>query len=331
MFKNREAYEVGCLGVTTKDWEQLGLVALEANQFDIARKAFTRTRDYKYLNLITMFQDMKKQSSGNVKTEIFMGFMLAYQSKYIEAAKSFRKAGEENLAMQMFTDLRMFDQAKEYLGGGGGNETDKSSILLKQAEWAIRNGDSKTAAELYMSAKQYNKAIDLAGKNNWSEMLLEIVRKLDKADRESLAKCAEQFKRMNLQNFAAEVYEKMGNIKELIELRMQSHQWDEVFALAKKYPDLNNLAHYKYGQWLAENDKFEEAQKAFNEAGFKKEAIKVLEELTFNSVIESRFYDASYYYWLLSMEHLQIACGNFILLILFENFENLTHLKQSKR
>ena len=304
--------------MTTKDWEQLGLVALEANQLDIARKAFTRTRDYKYLNLITMFQDMKKQSGGNVKQDIFMGYMFAYQSKYSEAAKSFRKAGEESLAMQMFTDLRMFDQAKEYLGsGGGGNETDKSSILLKQAEWAIRNGDSKTAAELYMSAKQYNKAIDLAGKNNWSEMLLEIVRKLDKADRESLAKCAEHFKRMNMQNFAAEVYEKMGNIKELIELRMQSQQWDEVFALAKKYPDLNNLAHYKYGQWLAENDKFEEAQKAFNEAGFKKEAIKVLEELTFNSVIESRFYDASYYYWLLSMEHLQIASGNLVLLEIF--------------
>jgi intraflagellar transport protein 122 len=147
-------------------------------------------------------------------------------------------------------------------------------------------------------------------------MLLEIVRKLDKADRGSLAKCAEHFKRMNMQNFAAEVYEKMGNIKELIELRMQSQQWDEMFALTKKYPDLNNLAHYKYGQWLAENDKFEEAQKAFNEAGFKKEAIKVLEELTFNSVIESRFYDASYYYWLLSMEHLQIASGN-IFKILF--------------
>ena len=206
--------------------------------------------------------------------------------------------------MSMFTDLRMFDMAKEYLGTG---DNDKNGILLKQAEWAIRNGDSKTAAELYISARQYNKAIEIAGKNNWAEMLLEIVRKLDKADRDSLAKCAEYFKRMNMHNFAAEVYEKMGNIKELIELRMQSQQWDEVFALARKYPDLNNLAHYKYGQWLAENDRFEEAQKAFNEAGFKKEAIKVLEELTFNAVIESRFNDASYYYWLLSMEHLQIA------------------------
>ena len=37
--------------------------------------------------------------------------------------------------------------------------------------------------------------------------------------------------------------------------------------------------------------------------------IKVLEELTFNAVIECRFNDASYYYWLLTKEHLQIASG----------------------
>jgi intraflagellar transport protein 122 len=192
--------------------------------------------------------------------------MNAYQSKFLEAAKCFKRAGQDNLAMTMFTDLRMFDQAKEYLSNDTNiGQSDKTSIILKQAEWAIRNDDPKTAAELYITSKQYNKAIELAGKNNWAEMLLEIVRKLDKADRESLNKCGEYFKRMQLHNFAAEVYEKMGNIKELIELRMESHQWDEVFALSKKYPELNNLAHYKYGQWLAENDRFEEAQKGNTE------------------------------------------------------------------
>ena len=133
--------------------------------------------------------------------------------------------------------------------------------MLKQAEWALRSGDSKTAAELYISAKQYNKAIDIVGKNNWPEMLLEIVRKLDKADREALSKCGELFRRMGHPHFAAEVYEKMGNIEELIELRMEAKQWDEVFALAKRYPDLNSKAHFRYGQWLAENDRFEDAQK----------------------------------------------------------------------
>lgn len=200
--------------------------------------------------------EIKKQ--GSMKNDILLGLFYAYQSKFGEAAKSFRKAGEENLAMQMFTDLRMFDMAKEYISGAN---MDKNSIMLKQAEWSLQSGDAKTAAELYMNARQFGKAIELAGKNKWSDMLLEIVRKLDKADRDSLNKCAEYFKKMELFNFAGEVYEKMGNIKELIDLRIDSNQWEEVFALAKKYPDLNNMAHYKYGQWLAENDKFEEAQK----------------------------------------------------------------------
>ena len=101
----------------------------------------------------------------------------------------------------------------------------------------------------------------------------------------------------------------MGSVKELVELRMEAQQWDEVFALARKYPELAGEAHYRHGQWLAENDRFEEAQRAFNEAGFKREAMRVLEELTLNAVVESRFSDASYYYWLLSMEHLQVAGG----------------------
>jgi intraflagellar transport protein 122 len=85
--------------------------------------------------------------------------MYAYQSKFVEAAKCFKKSGQDQLAMAMFTDLRMFEQAKEYLGNdvAGASSQDKTSIMLKQAEWALRNEDPKTAAELYMSAKQYNK------------------------------------------------------------------------------------------------------------------------------------------------------------------------------
>jgi intraflagellar transport protein 122 len=163
----------------------------------------------------------------------------------------------------MYSDLRMFEEAKEHLSSDGG-DSDKTAIMLKQAEWAIRNEDPRSAAELYINSKQYNKAIEIATKNNWPEMVLEIVRKLDKADRELLNKCGDYFRRMQMHNFAGEVYEKMGNIEELIELRMETHQWEEVFALAKRYPDLNNMALFKYGQWLAENDRFDEAQKGMS-------------------------------------------------------------------
>jgi len=51
---------------------------------------------------------------------------------------------------------------------------------------------------------------------------------------------------------------------------------------------------------------------AFHKAGRITEALKVLEQLTENAVIESRFNDAGYYYWMLSMQCLDIAVGMII-------------------
>lgn len=48
---------------------------------------------------------------------------------------------------------------------------------------------------------------------------------------------------------------------------------------------------------------------AFHKAGRQNEAVKVLEQLTHNAVVENRFNDAGYYYWMLSMQCLDIARG----------------------
>ncbi len=46
---------------------------------------------------------------------------------------------------------------------------------------------------------------------------------------------------------------------------------------------------------------------AFHKAGKPDEAFRVLEQLTMNAVNENRFDDAGYYYWMLSMQCLDIA------------------------
>ncbi len=47
---------MACLGVTYRDWENLAFAALEGQQIEIARKAFVRVREFKYLNLISQFE-----------------------------------------------------------------------------------------------------------------------------------------------------------------------------------------------------------------------------------------------------------------------------------
>lgn len=46
---------------------------------------------------------------------MFLGDLYAYQSKFADAAKLYKKAGQESRAMNMYTDLRMFEHAKVFI------------------------------------------------------------------------------------------------------------------------------------------------------------------------------------------------------------------------
>ena len=113
--KNRfnDAYRVACLGVTDGDWKFLAETALEHAKFDIAKKAFIRLRDPKYLDLMYTIQERSERGESNAA--VFLGDSLAYQGRFQEAARSYRRAGKEHLAFRMYSDLKMFDLAKASL------------------------------------------------------------------------------------------------------------------------------------------------------------------------------------------------------------------------
>ncbi|XP_030139337.4 intraflagellar transport protein 122 homolog isoform X3 [Taeniopygia guttata] len=304
MFK--EAYQIACLGVTDADWRELAMEALEGLEFETAKKAFTRVRDLRYLELISSIEDRKKHGENN--HELFLADVYAYQGKFHEAAKLYKRSGHENLALEMYSDLRMFDHAKEFLGSGDPKDT--KMLIKKQAEWAKDINEPRAAVEMYLSAGEHMKAIEISGDHGWVDMLIEIARKLDKAEREPLAKCAFYFKQLDNPGYAAETYMKVGDLKALVQLHVETHCWEEAFALSEKHPEFKDEVYVPYAQWLAESDRFEEAQKAFHKAGRQREAVQVLEQLTHNAVLESRFDDAAYYYWMLSMQCLDIAQEN---------------------
>lgn len=55
-------------------------------------------------------QERKKR--GENDNMIFLADVYSYQTKFHEGAKLYKKAGQEQRAMNMYTDLRMFDYAK---------------------------------------------------------------------------------------------------------------------------------------------------------------------------------------------------------------------------
>ncbi|NWW40203.1 IF122 protein, partial [Panurus biarmicus] len=108
MFK--EAYQIACLGVTDADWRELAMEALEGLEFETAKKAFTRVRDLRYLELISSIEERKRR--GERAEELFLAEVCAYQGRFQEAAKLFRSSGRDALALEMYSDLRLFERAK---------------------------------------------------------------------------------------------------------------------------------------------------------------------------------------------------------------------------
>uniref|UniRef100_H2Z1N2 Intraflagellar transport protein 122 homolog n=1 Tax=Ciona savignyi TaxID=51511 RepID=H2Z1N2_CIOSA len=280
-----EAYQIACLGVTESDWHNLSQKALEDLNFNVAKKAFTRIRNLRYLELVQSIEDRQKR--GENKTDLFMGDIHAYRSEFAEAAKYYKKAGHSQKAVDMYTDLRMFELAKEYVETTDPSE--RKQLMAKQANWAKNTNEPREAAKMYLAAGENLKALDIIGENGWTDMLMDVARKLDKADRESLTKCAYYLKQLQQYAYCAEVFNKMGDRKAHILLQVEIKNWDEAFALVEKHPEFKDDVYVPYAQWLAENDKFEEAQKAFHKAGRISDALHVLEQLTENAVNESLF------------------------------------------
>ena len=57
------AHRVACLGVTEADWRQLAEESLKALDLDVARKAFVRLKDTKYLELLGRIEAERRTPS----------------------------------------------------------------------------------------------------------------------------------------------------------------------------------------------------------------------------------------------------------------------------
>ena len=325
-----KAFKVACLGVTQTDWRFLAMEALKAMQLNIARKAFIQVRDVKYIDLINRIEQGRKLREDE---RLFLAEVMAFQGKYQDAARLFAKAGYTAKAMEMFSDLRQFDEAKQwaesYANAGmvdgddassvRGNGGDKSSstassmgenvqqLMQRQAEWSEEVKDYSAAADMYLKALNYEKAIALLAKGKRAEKLAELVRTIPKRETELLRVCADHLVRFDALKSAIEAYQKIGDFRTLAKLYVENEKWDDAFAVLKAHSELAEVVYVPYARWLADNDKFDEARVAYARAGRPEESGRMLRQLTRNAVEERRYDDAAHYFWLLSMEHLSFV------------------------
>ncbi|CAG9855625.1 unnamed protein product [Phyllotreta striolata] len=295
-----EAYRVACLGVTQGDWEELGRAALEHLEFETARLAFVKLQDFNSLELIEDLRELRKL--GNYPKEVMLGDIFAHKGKLKEAAKLYQRGGHEYKSLTMYTDLRMFDEAQEYLGSN-----DNTELIRRKADWARNINEHKAAADMYLSVGDNASAVEIFAENGWTDQLVDLSRKVEKSERNTLLTIAKHLKRLDNSSAAAEIYRRLGDDEAVLRLHVEAQEWRQAFALVRNQPRYDALVYVPYARWLAENDRFVEAQRAFHKAGRSQEAFKVFMQLTDNAVSECRYHDASYYYWIISRQYLDMS------------------------
>uniref|UniRef100_A0A8C4QEZ7 Intraflagellar transport 122 n=1 Tax=Eptatretus burgeri TaxID=7764 RepID=A0A8C4QEZ7_EPTBU len=137
----KEAYQIACLGVTEGNWQDLSLDALNGQDYETAKK--------------------DRRARGEGSAELFRAEVYAHQGRFQEAAQLYKSSGNEEHAMKMYMQLRMFNKAKEFVGAG--NVKDTTMLIKKEAVWAQNIHDPRTAAELYLSVGEHSKAIEIIG------------------------------------------------------------------------------------------------------------------------------------------------------------------------
>ncbi|XP_037909163.1 intraflagellar transport protein 122 homolog isoform X2 [Hermetia illucens] len=297
-----EAYQVACLGVPANDWQGLAHAALEALQLNIARNAFVKVRNLPWLQLINELQE--KQKRGDVPKEVLQAESLAFAGKFKEAARLYQKCNHNNRALAMYSDLRMFDLAQEFVKDD--DVADKRELVRRRAEWACSVHEPRAAAELLLSAGENERAIEIVAEQGWSDVLFDIGRRLSQTERTALQQIAIHLKRLKALPLAAEIYKKLGEESQVVQLHVEARDWPEAFRLAESVPELLTSVHYQHAHWLAESDKFIQAHQSYIKAGRIKDAEKLLKNLSECAINEERFLDASYFYWLMAKQFLEV-------------------------
>ena len=299
-----DAYQVACLGVPNNDWDGLAHAALEALNFKVAQDSFVKSKNLAWLEYINDIKE--RQKHNDISKDLMTADINAFSGKFKEAARLYQKCGYNSKALGMYSDLKMFDLAQEFLKDDEEHSEDRKELVRRRAEWACSVHEPRAAAELLLSAGETKRAIEIVGEQGWTDLLLDIGRKLESSDKQNLELIAAHLKRLKALPLAAEIYRKLGEESQVVQLHIEARDWTEAFRLAENLPQALATCHLQHAEWLSESDQFIQAHQAYISAGRPKEAHILLKNLADCAIDEERFSDASYFTWLRSKQLLNM-------------------------
>lgn len=98
-----------------------------------------------------------------------MAEIMAYQGRYQDAARLYTQSGAVDKAMEMFSDLRQFDEAKKWAeeyGRTRGENAQVTELINKQAEWSEEVKNYDAAAEMYIKVGGLGGSLSLRRDNH---------------------------------------------------------------------------------------------------------------------------------------------------------------------
>jgi len=187
---------------------------------------------------------------------------------------------------------------------------------------------------MYKAAGQIKEAIEMYGEQGLLEPINDMCKAMDKQNDEELIRlCGKIFKDKRNYGYAKEAYLRLGDLKGLIELNVAFEKWKEGLFLAKQNPSLSQFFYLPYAEHLVSQGKYEQAQESYKRAGRLDLALKILDSLAHNAVIEKRFKDAAYYYWMQAIETLRhvknptnASAQDFEAMKNYDNLKRLAHI-----
>eukprot|EP00916_Digyalum_oweni_P016091 GHVL01026411.1.p1 GENE.GHVL01026411.1~~GHVL01026411.1.p1 ORF type:complete len:1233 (+),score=214.75 GHVL01026411.1:33-3731(+) len=347
------AYEVACLGVTEADWRALAVECLINSRLDIARKGFTRIRDIAYLDLLDrILLDLGNYGSSFTEDErsLINGRVAAFQERFVDAAQHFNNCGRADIAVEMYTDLKKWNEAKKWAeisdmqkskkkdnedkqdfvtdiktdvtvsrteesGGGGEDEVSVPSfgenLILKQAEAEEVDGDLRAAGEMYLSVRQYKKAADIFIQIADMESLIEVVRQVPETDSSLLGQLYKVFKSYKLHQYSKETILRLSDMNLLLEHYIEIGKWEESFELITAHPNLSTEYLYlSWASWLLDENRFDDAIIAYHKANRRDMSIRLIQDLVEVAICEKQFKEAAVYTWKLAVETINNSQSN---------------------